>query len=284
VILVRPDAVPEDVTGFRAAAAVVTTSGGLTCHAAVIARGLGVPAVVGASGARIDLKQRVLWGGRDGRTALAREGDWISVDARKGLVYPGRLPLQPQIADAELKRLFAEVRKLRPSPLWVAGPAQEALRLKDEACLDGALCSWPAQGELPPGQGRECWIEISATQIQARLPELPRGWGVVVTGDLSGLSVATLRRWFPLRALGVRFENVEAALPDGPLDLAVFSAAAGSLQNQVEALRQVHVVNFSGDLPVPDGNNVGWACPVSTVALMALGYATARAAGRREAP
>jgi phosphohistidine swiveling domain-containing protein len=277
VILLRPDAVPEDVAGFRAAAAVVTTSGGLTCHAAVIARGLGVPAVVGASGARIDLKQRALWGGRDGRTLVAREGDWLSVDARKGLVYPGRLPLQPQIADPELKQLFVEVRKLRPTSLWVSGPAPEALRLKDEACLDGALCTWPAQGELPPGQGRECWIEIPAAEIQARVPALPRGWGVVVTGDLEGLSVAALRRSFPLRALGVRFDSEEATLPDAPLDLVVVGAAAGPLQKSVEALRQVHMVNFSGDPPVLPGNNVGWACPVSTVALMALGYATVRA-------
>lgn len=280
VVLMRPDAVPEDVAGFRAAAAVVTTSGGLTCHAAVIARALGVPAVVGASGARIDLKQRVLWGGRDGRTALAREGDWISVDARKGVAYLGRLPLQPQIADPELKQLFVEVRKLRPTPLWVVGPAEAALRLKDEACLDGALCSWPAQGELMPGQGRECWIEIAAPEIAARVPALPRGWGVVVTGDLAGLSVAALRRSFPLRAWGVRFEHSEASLPDAALDLAVLTAPAESLQKRLEAARLLHVVNFSGDLPVLEGTNVGWGCPVSTVALRALGYASARAPKR----
>jgi hypothetical protein len=121
---------------------------------------------------------------------------------------------------------------------------------------------------------------IDAAQVEVRLPTLPAGWGVVVTGALQAVSVATLRRRFPLRALGLRFEGSEPAICDARLDLAVFDGPPhGSLQNGVAAARHLHVVNFPGDLPVPDETNVGWVCPVSSAALTALGYATQRAAG-----
>jgi phosphohistidine swiveling domain-containing protein len=225
--LLRPDAVPEDVAAFRVAAAVVTSSGGLTCHAAVIARGLGVPAVVGVSGVRIDSPRGVVFGGRDTREAILKEGDWVSVDARRGSLYRGRLPLTSELRDADLRRLFAEVRKLRPTPLWVAGDAAAALRLKDDACLDGALCSWPAGIELPPALGRECWVEIDAKEVATRLPAVPRGWGVVVVGDLGAVQLSALRTVSPLRAFGVRLTQPEAPLPEGALDLLVIDFALG---------------------------------------------------------
>jgi phosphohistidine swiveling domain-containing protein len=299
VVLVRPDAVPEDVAAFRRAAAVVTSSGGLTCHAAVIARGLGIPAVVGVGGVRIDVARGVVWGGRDGREAIAREGDWLSVDARRGLIYRGRLALHPRIHDAELARLFAELRKLRPAPLWVMGPAAEALRLKREASLDGALCTQPAETAPPTPEGRECWLEIDVAEIASRLPALQPGWGVVLRGALAAVSVAALRQRYPLRAWGMRFErpdDLTSVVPDAPIDLAVLGGdqrAAGpnleafsdtSLQKRVRAARLLHVMNFSGELAVPEETNVGWVCPVSTAALTALGYACQRTRHGRAAP
>jgi pyruvate,orthophosphate dikinase len=289
IVLVRPDAVPEDVAAFRAAAAVVTSSGGLTCHAAVIARGLALPAVVGVAGVRVDVPRGVLYGGRDTREALLKEGDWVSVDARRGTVHRGRLALSAQLRDADLRRLFTELRKLRPTPLWVSGEASEALRLKDDACLDGALCAWPAQGELPAAQGRECWVEIDAARVEMHLPTLPRGWGVVVAGDLSAVRLAELRALAPLRALGARLVTPDATLPEGNWDLLVVEARgsehqrdidlAGDLppQNRGSAPRLLQVMNFPERSPVPSGNNVGWLCPASHVALSALRYAALRA-------
>jgi hypothetical protein len=219
-----------------------------------------------------------VFGGRDVRETMLREGDWVSVDARSGALYRGRHGLSTQLRDADLRRLFAEVRKLRPTPLWVSGDAAPALRLKDDACLDGALCSWPALGELPPPIGRECWIQIDAAELEARLPTLPRGWGVVVSGDLAALRLSTLRTLSPLRAFGIRLAHPEDAVPEGALDLLVIDFA-GDLPAQKRAIapRLLQVMNFPERAPVPSGNNVGWVCPASHAALTALRYAALRA-------
>ncbi len=278
VVLVRPDAVPEDVAAFRAARAVVTSSGGLTCHAAVIARGLSLPAVVGVSGVRVDAPRGLIYGGRDTREVILKEGDWVSLDARRGALYRGRHPLLPELRDAELRRLFVEARKLRPTPLWVAGEASEALRLKDDACLDGALCPWPAQGELPIGSGRECWLEIPVHEIETRLAQVPRGWGVVITGDLQGLRLAELRQRAPLRAFGARLDRPDAPLPEGPLDLLVIDFAEDlPREKRASAPRLLKLMNFPERAPVPSGNNVGWVCPASHAPRTALRYAALRA-------
>lgn len=288
VILVRPDAVPEDIAGFRAAKAVVTTSGGLTCHAAVIARGLGVPAVVGCAGARIDSNKRTVLGGRDGAQLLWREGDYVTVDARKGMLYDGRLPIEQRIADADLRKLFAEVRKLRPTPLWAHGDAELGLRTKEDASLDGVLCPWPAHGVPPPGRGRECWLEIDAARVSELLPQLPPGWGVVVSGDLSKVRLPELRRSAPLRAFGVRIDDAQqlAHAPRERLDLLILGPAANGLLDkqiddsvaleQIDVARVLKVVTFSAELPVLPGHNVGWVCPVTQAALTALRYACVR--------
>jgi phosphohistidine swiveling domain-containing protein len=240
VVLLRTDAVPEDVRAFRAAQAVVTSSGGLTCHAAVIARGLGIPAVVGCAGARVDSVRGQVFATRGGTPGpLLVEGDWISVDARAGLVYRGVLPREARIRDPELKQLFTQVRQLRSAPLWAAGEAEQALRVKEDACLDGALCGLPAGGSPPPPRGRECWLELDAAELGG-LATLPAGWGVVVRGDLRDVSIAALRRAAPLRALGVRLDHPAAFLPQGRLDLVVVDARGAVHDPNLEARGPAH--------------------------------------------
>jgi pyruvate, orthophosphate dikinase len=95
VILVRTETSPEDVAGMHAAQGVLTARGGLTSHAAVVARGMGKPCVVGASDVVVD-EERGLF--RVGRTTV-REGQWISL-TEKGEVVLGRLPLKdPELSD-----------------------------------------------------------------------------------------------------------------------------------------------------------------------------------------
>lgn len=85
-ILVRRETVPEDIRGMHAAVAVLTERGGMTSHAAVIARGLGLPCIVGASDLRLDPRDRIM---RlpDGR--ILREGDEITIDGTSGEVLAG---------------------------------------------------------------------------------------------------------------------------------------------------------------------------------------------------
>ncbi|MGD9918060.1 MAG: putative PEP-binding protein [Paenirhodobacter sp.] len=96
-ILVRRETVPEDIRGMHASVAVLTERGGMTSHAAVIARGLGLPCIVGCVGIQVDAKERVLRG-PDGR--IFREGEVITVDGTNGEVLVGAAEmLEPALGD-----------------------------------------------------------------------------------------------------------------------------------------------------------------------------------------
>ncbi len=88
VIMVRPFTKPDDVHGMIAAKGVLTSEGGATSHAAVVARQFGIPCIVGASQIKIDLENRLM--SVDGKEV--KEGEWISVDGTTGEVYLGQIP------------------------------------------------------------------------------------------------------------------------------------------------------------------------------------------------
>ncbi|MDR1277236.1 MAG: pyruvate, phosphate dikinase [Treponema sp.] len=87
VLLVRKDTSPEDIGGMVVSQGVLTSTGGMTSHAAVVARGMGTPCVAGAKGVSVQDGGAVI-GGR-----FYKEGDWLSIDGSTGDVYEGRLPL-----------------------------------------------------------------------------------------------------------------------------------------------------------------------------------------------
>jgi pyruvate, orthophosphate dikinase len=87
-IMVRPFTKPDDVHGMIASQGVLTSEGGATSHAAVVARQFGIPCVVGASAIKIDLERRQMTVGE----AIVKEGDWISVDGTTGRVFIGKIP------------------------------------------------------------------------------------------------------------------------------------------------------------------------------------------------
>ncbi len=89
VIMVRPFTKPDDVHGMIAAKGVLTSEGGATSHAAVVARQFGIPCIVGASIIKIDLENRVM--AVDSKQV--KEGDWISIDGTTGNVYVGKIPM-----------------------------------------------------------------------------------------------------------------------------------------------------------------------------------------------
>ncbi len=89
VIMVRPFTKPDDVHGMLAAKGILTSEGGATSHAAVVARQFGVPCVVGASAVRIDLDRRVM----NVNGQVIREGEWISINGTTGEVYLGKIDM-----------------------------------------------------------------------------------------------------------------------------------------------------------------------------------------------
>ncbi len=103
VVLVRRETSADDVHGMHAAKGILTATGGLTSHAAVVARGMGVPCVAGAGQINIAGDGS---GFRVGDYAIA-VGDWITIDGTVGAAYPGRLPVVPADLSPRLERLLA---------------------------------------------------------------------------------------------------------------------------------------------------------------------------------
>ncbi|MDJ0905575.1 MAG: pyruvate, phosphate dikinase [Woeseiaceae bacterium] len=103
VILVREETRPEDIHGFFASEGILTSRGGKTSHAAVVARGMGKPCVAGAEGIEVDVAQRLAKIGEQ----IIHEGDVITLDGGTGDVYLGAIPtLDAQFSD-DLKTLLS---------------------------------------------------------------------------------------------------------------------------------------------------------------------------------
>jgi len=112
VILVREETKPEDIHGFFAAQGILTSRGGKTSHAAVVARGMGKPCVAGAEGISVDVKLRQAVIGEK----TLHEGDYITIDGGTGKVYQGEVPTVEPVFSKELQTLLGwadEVARLK---------------------------------------------------------------------------------------------------------------------------------------------------------------------------
>lgn len=112
VILVRPETNPDDVKGMLASKGILTARGGMTSHAAVVARGFGIPCVAGCEAISVDDERRLFYAGNQ----TIREGDAITIDGATGKVFLGTVPtIEPELSN-ELNVLLTwadEFRRLR---------------------------------------------------------------------------------------------------------------------------------------------------------------------------
>jgi pyruvate,orthophosphate dikinase len=91
VILVRAETVPDDIHGMEVAKGILTSRGGMTSHAAVVARGMGIPCVAGAGSIVVDEhRKQISVTVAGGKTLIMKEGDWLSLDGSLGEVYAGQ--------------------------------------------------------------------------------------------------------------------------------------------------------------------------------------------------
>ncbi|RST86730.1 pyruvate, phosphate dikinase [Aquibium carbonis] len=133
VILVRVETSPEDIHGMHAAEGILTSRGGMTSHAAVVARGMGKPCVSGAGALRVDYRNQTMLA--MGRTF--RKGDLVTIDGGSGQVLAGRVPmLQP-----ELSGDFAAIMH------WADGIRRMTVRANAETPADARMArSFGAEG------------------------------------------------------------------------------------------------------------------------------------------
>ncbi len=109
VILVREETNPEDVEGMRAAVGILTQRGGMTSHAALVARGWGKCCIVGAGALKIDVAAKTMTVG----DVTLKEGDVITLNGTKGKVYKGELPLIDATENPRFQKFMAMADKFR---------------------------------------------------------------------------------------------------------------------------------------------------------------------------
>ena len=138
VIMARPETKPDDVHGMLAAQGILTSRGGRTSHAALVARQFGKPAVVGASAITIDLTNRLMTIGNQ----TIHEGEWISIDGTTGVVYEGKLEtMVPDIKDPWLIKLLSWADEFRTLGVWAnADYPRDASRALEYGAQGIGLC------------------------------------------------------------------------------------------------------------------------------------------------
>jgi pyruvate,orthophosphate dikinase len=139
VILVRAETTPDDVHGMIAARGILTQKGGATSHAAVVARGMGLPCVAGCDALRIDRRAKTLTIG----TTTLQEGDSITIDGTTGNIVLGALPLidPPSTLPEWLARFLSWADGASRMHVWAnADTPQDALKARELGAVGIGLC------------------------------------------------------------------------------------------------------------------------------------------------
>lgn len=218
-ILVRADTSAEDVEAMRRALGVLTSTGGLTSHAAVVARALGKPCVAGASGLHVDYVRRVVVA-RGARDLELAEGTLVTIDGGRGLVYAGALAAEPAPVTAHAKIVLEWADAIRKARVFV-----EAQTAVPAGAADGVLATGPEAL-------REGAIGLAAgdAEVQAMRSASPHALVVAPLGVAGAEGV-----WGPLAGL------LEHAGAD-PIVVAVVEVAAGERLERLDALRAERIV------------------------------------------
>ncbi len=137
VILVRPETNPDDVGGMLVSEGILTARGGATSHAAVVARGIGKPCVVGAESIKIDLDNRLF----NVNSYTVREGDVITINGTTGEVILGEVPLIEPELTPELQKLLSWADQFKKLQNWAnADYPRDAQKAKEYGAQGIGLC------------------------------------------------------------------------------------------------------------------------------------------------
>ena len=143
VIMVRPETKPDDVHGMIASKGILTSRGGATSHAAVVARQFGTPAVCGAEALAISVEQRLFVVQQENNTIEVHEGDWLSIDGGTAEVYLGKLETHdPEFEkEVDLNTLLVWADEIRTLGVWAnADYPKDAQRARRYGAEGIGLC------------------------------------------------------------------------------------------------------------------------------------------------
>jgi phosphoenolpyruvate synthase/pyruvate phosphate dikinase len=238
-ILVRTDTSPEDLLGIKLAVGLLTTRGGMTSHAAVVARGLGRCAVVGASALSVDLGQQRL----STREHSVGRSDFLTLDGHSGEVLLGEVPLAAAHvgADRHLGQLleWAAARRLR---VYALAKSDAERRLCSELQADGMIELQPLTLAVPAAPPRSGLLVDDASALFAVATRAARGDFVLFSVELeAGLEAAVppLRAARPDLHLGLvatRLRSDEVELVSRALALGLDFVACPPLRTAIAAV------------------------------------------------
>ena len=137
VILVRIDTNPNDVHGMIAARGILTSTGGTASHAALVARGMGRPCIVGANGILVDLKNRQF----SANGVTVKEGEEITIDGTTGNVFQGKVPTIEPKPSSNFQALLGWADEVRRLEVWAnADYPRDALKARENGAQGIGLC------------------------------------------------------------------------------------------------------------------------------------------------
>jgi pyruvate,orthophosphate dikinase len=185
VIMVRPFTKPDDVHGMLASKGILTSEGGATSHAAVVARQFGVPCVVGASMMSIDADKRLM----KSNGKIVKEGEWISIDGGTGEAFIGKLELtEPNLEEQkELMTLLTWADEIARLQVWAnADYPKDAQRARVFGAKGIGLCRTEhmffEEERLPYVQE----MILNADEAQNLINNVERLQGFLESGKLDG--------------------------------------------------------------------------------------------------
>ena len=219
VILLREETKPEDIHGFFASQGILTSRGGKTSHAAVVARGMGKACVAGAEDIKVDVKSRLAIVG----DIHIREGDIITIDGSSGNIYLGTIPTIPPVFSEELKILLS----------W----ADEISELRVHANVDT-----PENARVAAEYGAK-GIGLCRTERMFNAPDrLPLVVDMIIADNKED-RVAALEKLFPIQRDD--FQQLFEAMSPYPVTVRLldppmheFLPSEPQLQDEIEALKQ----------------------------------------------
>jgi pyruvate,orthophosphate dikinase len=257
VILIRPETKPDDVHGMLASEGILTTRGGRTSHAALVARQFGKPAVVGVNALEVDL---VGHRATVGELSIG-EGDWVSLDGSTGEVFLGRLDtFVPDITDTWLATLLSWADEYRRLGVRAnADYPQDAQRAREYGAEGIGLCRTEHmffQSERLPVMQRMIMTD-SVTERRdalAELEPLQRADFLGLFQAMDGLPVIIRLVDPPLHEFLPTFEELTRRITDGKIRISAagsldeVDAILGRLRNDEDLLRRVQALHESNPM------------------------------------
>ncbi|MDR1379188.1 MAG: pyruvate, phosphate dikinase [Synergistaceae bacterium] len=245
VILARPETCPDDIHGLFAADAVVTSRGGMTSHAAVVARGMGKPAVCGCEEMTIDLAAETL----SARGRTFKKGDVVTVDGTTGSILAGEVPLVEATFDENFEKILIWSDEIARQQVWAnADTPEDARRAREFGAKGVGLCRtehmFMATDRLPVVQELIVADTLDERLVAlSRLKVMQKGDFVEIFKAMDGFPVIVRLLDPPLHEFMPKEPTILEGLSELEKKGQANSSEALRLQKTLAKVRQLHESN-----------------------------------------